>query len=85
MYKKNTNFFVEESEDSIILYNNDNNEKLLVLNEIGSLIFNEIDKLDISEIIERIITKYEVNEDELRKDIEVYINNLMKLQIIYKE
>ena len=85
MYKKNTNFFVEESEDSIILYNNDNNEKLLVLNEIGSLIFNEIDKLDISEIIDRIITKYEVNEDELRKDIEVYINNLMKLQIIYKE
>lgn len=84
MYKRNANFFVEESEDTIILYDTDNNEKLLVLNEIGSFIFRKIENSELSEIIGEILSKYDIGENELKEDVNDFITNLESRQIIYK-
>lgn len=82
MFKRNNQIYVEESEDSIILYNNENNGKILVLNEIGSFIFKNLDNLEIYEIKERIMSEYDINENELNNDVDKFICDLEALHVI---
>lgn len=84
MYKKNKLFYVEESEDSAILYNSENDEKLFVLNEIGSLIFQNLEKFELYEIKKMIMMKYDISENELNNDVDNFINNLEALHVIEK-
>ena len=84
MYKKNKLFYVEESEDSAILYNSENDEKLFVLNEIGNLIFQNLEKFELYEIKKMIMMKYDISENELNNDVDNFINNLEALHVIEK-
>lgn len=56
---------------------------LFVLNELGAFIWDLLPNVDTQEEICQVILKeYEVSEEEARKDIAEFMNQLQKLDII---
>ena len=56
---------------------------LFVLNELGAFIWDLLPNVDTQEeICQAILKEYEVSEEEVRKDIAEFMNQLQKLDVI---
>lgn len=56
---------------------------LFVLNELGAFIWDLLPNVDTQEeICQAILKEYEVSEEEARKDIAEFMNQLQKLDVI---
>ena len=56
---------------------------MLTLNEMGGEIWKLLPQVaDEEELIQRLLEEYEVEEDELRKDVREFLDSLKKLGIL---
>ena len=56
---------------------------LFVLNELGAFIWDLLPNVDTQEeICQAILKEYEVSEEEARKDVAEFMNQLQKLDVI---
>lgn len=85
MYSINRNVVYREVDDRIVLINLDSGY-YYSLNEVGRLIFRCIvDKKDIDNIIDKILNEYEITREKARNDIDSFLSELTKENILKEE
>ena len=72
--------------ESILVYQNEsevNYSKVITLNEIGTLIVQDLmEDHTYEEIVNHILNEYEINEETAKKDCENFIEKLKSLGVV---
>lgn len=75
-YKINKNISSEKLGDTLIVLNHDTG-KYIEINEVGSIILNNIEKNSIDEISKKISIDFKISEEEARQDIKNFIDKCL--------
>ena len=81
-YKFNDQIKYRDLGEMLMAYNTDNGDTY-EFNEIGGEIFKLLAKeMDINDIIQQLLTEYNVQEEDIKEDIEDIFNRIIELNII---
>ena len=84
-YNIDTTLSIREIDGEIFIFSRDSST-IHTLNGTGSIIFNEIKSgTDSYDIIQKIVTKYEISTESAENDMNEYISELEKKGIIKVE
>lgn len=75
---------ISEEDGSLIIINL-RNGTISKLNSTGKIIWTNISNKSIDEIVDVISEKYEVEREEIKKDVQEYFDKLLHNQLIIKK
>ncbi|MFB3851307.1 MAG: PqqD family protein [Acidobacteriota bacterium] len=82
-FKKNPDVSWQIVEGQAVLIHNKLGE-LQVLNDVGSVVWEHLEE-GVDKLVERITSEYNVTEEEARKDIETFIQELKEVGAVFAE
>ncbi|MCX7829549.1 MAG: PqqD family protein [Acidobacteria bacterium] len=82
-FKKNPDVSWQIVEGQAVLIHNKLGE-IQVLNDVGSVVWEHLEE-GVDKLVERVTSEFEVSNEEARKDIESFINELKEAGAIYTE
>lgn len=80
-YKIRENLVVEEIEDSVIIFDTEN-ERFFELKGIGSFIWKNMDNKSFDEVVGTIRNEFEVDSETAEEDTNEFIKNLLDNKLI---
>lgn len=84
--KVNENYILKEALDSNILININNSNLIIKLNDTSSDIFNFVKSgKSKEEIIDLLLSKYNIDKDSLIKDVDSFINEMLEKKIFIND
>ncbi|MBR5993833.1 MAG: PqqD family protein [Lachnospiraceae bacterium] len=81
IYKVRENLVVEEIEDSVIIFDTDN-ERFFELEGIGSFIWKNLDNKNFDEVVGTIRNEFDVDEETAGADTTDFIKSLLDNKLI---
>ena len=83
-YIINKNISSEKLGDTLIILNHDTG-KYIEINEVGSIILDNIEKFCIDEISKKISINFKISEEEAHQDIKNFIDKCLTNLILVKK
>ncbi len=82
-YFKNSDILEKQVEESIFVYNMDN-DKCYQMEETSKIIWENIDNKNIEEVIEQISKEFKVDKNVVENDVHSFVEELLNNELIYK-
>ena len=88
--KLNSDYSLELIDDEYVLIHSSADEvdfsKVITFNEVGAFIFNKIKEGKTKEeILDDLVKEYDATKEEISKDLDEFLNDLIKNKIVYEQ
>ena len=55
------------------------------LNEVGSFIWRNLDRLDLSQLVDAVVSEFDVDEQTARADLEAFFDRFVRDELLLEE